>query len=232
MMVNVLTCAATSLSGLGVGLVINTLRARAKKKKRAALEMSGDTDAVSSSSSSTDAPPVKKHATSPPSTSSAPSSSSSSSQPQPRDKTPHVVDIVSQVESQVHPRGNTNRTSKQSTLFLKYGIQSYFDTLEKYLPSSKKKGFYTAYAEVRKHIHRILELIDHSETPARGSSARSFNYAGAIAVNATKVKLWTRTLRSMLKDMYSDHLHEELKDTLDYFVGYIDAEMYNRLKDR
>ena len=166
MIADILTCVGTSVVGLGVGLVINTIR---KKRKRKADEMPSSIE-------------------------------------KPKGKKIHV----------------------EENLLLTFGLQSYFNTLEKYIRKNDKEEHH-AFVSLQKYMRRILQLAKKSEDDA--AKSRFWNCTGAIAANATNVKLWIRTLNHIFEDRYNKHVPEELIDTLQYFLDYLSADQYNRLKE-
>ena len=167
MLTNILTCIGTGSLGVGVGLVINTIRAKSKRK------------AESISSKEKEIP--KKH------------------------------------------------VRKEENLMVSYGLQSYFDTIDKYI-NQKDKEEYHAYMSLHKHILRILELNDQSVKDSIKS--KYWNPSGAISANGTKVKLWIRTLNHIFTDHIGKNFPEELVDALQFLLDYVNAEQYNKLLDR
>jgi hypothetical protein len=112
---------------------------------------------------------------------------------------------------------------KSKNLIGAYGLQSYFATIEKYTASKEEIH---ANVSIRKHVRRILELIEQNESQAAHS--KYWNVGGAVSVNATKVKLWSRTLHHLLKDRLSK-LPDDLDEALKHIQAYVEAEQYNRL---
>jgi len=167
MLTNILTCVGTGTVGVGVGLVINTFRAKSRKRK--------------------------------------------------------VEEVADTPTGEQKPREKRN---KEENLLLRYGLQSYFDTLEKYIDQDKEQTH--AFVTLRKYMRRILELGEQSEKDA--TKSRYWNCLGAISANATKVKLWVKTLQHMFKEKYSN-IPEELDEVFNYFLEYISAEQYNRAKE-
>jgi ribosomal protein S30 len=174
MLANVLTCLGTGGLGVGVGLVLNTIRAkRAKGSKR------------------------------------------------------KIGDVESETpQTQAKLSKGTNPTPKN--LLLAYGFQSYFDTLNKYILERDKEEYH-AYVSLRKHVRRILELAEKSEEDA--TKSKFWNPGGAIAANATKVKLWVRTLNHMFEDRIGENFPEELVEALQFILDYINMEQYNKLME-
>jgi len=152
--------------GVGVGLVINTLRAKSRKRK--------------------------------------------------------IEDTSTQEE-----KPKEKRVHKKENLILQYGLQSYFDTLEKYIANNEKEQVH-AFVSLHKYMRRILELGEQSEKDA--TKSKFWNSAGAISANATKVKLWVKTLQHIFKEKHTK-IPEELAETLNYFLEYISVEQYNTLKE-
>jgi hypothetical protein len=122
------------------------------------------------------------------------------------------------------PREKRNR---EENLLLRYGLQSHFDTLKKYISQEDKEHVH-AFVNLQKYMRRILELGNQSEKDA--TKSRYWNPSGAISANATKVKLWVKTLQHIFTEKYTK-LPEELDETLNYFLEYISAEQYNTLKE-
>lgn len=164
MIANILTCVGTGSVGVGVGLVINTLRAKSRKRK---------------------------------------------------------------IEDTKEQKPVEKKKKVEQNLVLQYGLQSYFDTLEKYISKEDKEQVH-AFVTLHKYMRRILELSHKSETDA--AKSKFWNPCGAISANATKVKLWVKTLQNMFTEKYTK-LPEELGETLNYFLEYISAEQYNRAKE-
>ena len=109
-----------------------------------------------------------------------------------------------------------------------YGLESYLTTIDKYISHDSKDETH-ARNSLYRYVDRIMEL---SERHNQGSTKRRYwNPAGAIAANATKVKLWLRTIEHMLKARLGDNLPEELTEALHYLVEYVNAEQYNKLLD-
>ena len=181
MLSNILTCMGTGTIGVGVGLVINTIRNRTSKKRKSQ-------DITASSEPEAQEPPAK------------------------------------QVAKQ------TSRGNKPTPMMLRvmYGLESYMTTIDKY-SSQNSKDERHARDSLYKYVDRILELSErHNQVSTK---RRYWNPAGAIAANATKVKLWLRTIEHMLKARLGDNLPEELTEALHYLVEYVNAEQYNKLLD-
>ena len=172
MLTDILTCVGTSVVGLGVGLVINKVKAVSRKRKANQIENNQET---------------------------------------------------TQSEKTKEKRANV-----EETLLLKYGLQSYFDTLEKYIEHDNKEQVHS-FVTLHKYMRRILELTQKSEDDSIKS--KYWNPLGAISANATKVKLWVKTLQHIFEEKYNKHIPEELNDTMTYFLEYINAEQYNMLKE-
>lgn len=177
MIANVLTCIGTGTFGVGVGLVINTIRNR-KRKRQDAQEPNIDAN------------------------------------PQPNQS----------------PTPKTDPILKKKSLRVMYGIQSYFEGIEKFVTKESKEEIH-AFRSIQRYIDRILELNEMSNNNS-AKKRRYWNAAGAISANATKVKLWTKTINHLFKTRLGENLPDELVESLQYINEYVMAEQYNKLLDR
>ena len=189
MLANVLTCLGTGSLGVGVGLVLNTIRSKRSKRSKMSKRKIGEVGEVGDVDSAQETPQTK-----------------------------------------ITKNSKTTKTTPtvQKNLLLTYGFQSYFDTLDKYI-LEKDKEEYHAYVSLRKHVRRILELAEKSEDDA--GKSKYWNPGGAIAANATKVKLWIRTLNHMFEDRIGENFPEELVEALQFILDYINMEQYNKLME-
>ena len=177
MIANVLTCIGTGTFGVGVGLVINTIRNRKRKRK--------DTQEPNTDANS-----------------------------QPRQS----------------PLPDTDSVLTKKSLRVMYGIQSYFENIEKFVAKETKEEL-QAFHSIQRYIDRILELNELSNKNS-AKKRRYWNAAGAISANATKVKLWVKTITHLFKTRLGENLPEELVESLQYVNDYVMAEQYNKLLDR
>ena len=122
-----------------------------------------------------------------------------------------------------------NQSSKKTNLRVAYGLQSYFDGVEKFVHQNTKEETH-AFHSIKRYIDRILELNEMSNTTST-KKRRYWNPAGAISANATKVKLWLKTIDHLFKARLGENLPEELVESLQYINDYVMAEQYNRLLD-
>lgn len=123
----------------------------------------------------------------------------------------------------------TTQASKKTNLRVMYGIQSYFDGVEKFVQVNAKEEVH-AFNSIKRYIDRILELNEmNNNTSAK--KRRYWNPAGAISANATKVKLWLKTIDHLFKARLGENLPEELVESLQYMNDYVMAEQYNKLLD-
>lgn len=115
-------------------------------------------------------------------------------------------------------------------LRIMYGLQAHFDVLDKYVNSRQNEELH-AQKMLQRYIDRILELNEKANSQET-KKMRYWNPAGAISANATKVKLWIKTISHLLKSrLGADNLPEELNESLTYLQEYIAAEQYNKLLD-
>lgn len=122
--------------------------------------------------------------------------------------------------------------SKKTNLRVMYGLQSYFDGIEKFVQTQAKEETH-AFNSIKRYIDRILELNELNTAHSTHSTKkrRYWNPAGAISANATKVKLWVKTIDHLFKARLGDNLPEELVESLQYINEYVMAEQYNKLLD-
>lgn len=119
--------------------------------------------------------------------------------------------------------------SNKRKLRIAYGLQSYFDSIQKFISKETKEEIH-AFHSIGRYIDRILELNEMSSKHAE-KKRRYWNPAGAISANVTKVKLWLKTLDHLFKERLGNKLPEELIESLQYINEYTMAEQYNKLLD-
>lgn len=180
MLVDIITCACTGAVGVGAGVVINTLRARAARKRKQSFDEQKDqlTSAPNSSHKSTK---LSKH-----------------------------EPVVESEES----------------LLNAYGLLKHLNQITQYIDKTSKDNL-RANANLHRSLVRIVRLSRHKDTSS--THAKYWNPTGAIAINASKCKLWLRTLNLLFQARIGKELPENLLQSMQYLVDFVKAERYNRL---
>ena len=136
----------------------------------------------------------------------------------------------SKVDKSPHEDTSTKKVmNPKLKLRIMYGLQSHFDVLDKYIHSSENEELH-AQKMLLRYIDRILEINEKANSQET-KKMKYWNPAGAISANATKVKLWLKTITHLLKSRLGDNLPEELNESISYLQEYIAAEQYNKLLD-
>lgn len=173
MLANVLTCVGTGTLGVGVGLVINTIRARTKRNKRKRLESTK----------------------------------------------------LTQIPETKNPTKRNKNNQDEADVLEENGLRTHLRTLDSFLETPAQ---IKALSALETHLRRILTLV--AQKDVKEQESKYWNCAGAIATNVSKVKLWCRTLNSMI-DEHLDTVPEQWTEALQFVVDFVAAEQYNQIKD-
>lgn len=123
------------------------------------------------------------------------------------------------------PKKQSCKEKKKVDLLQVYGLRPHLNVIDQHIDKDSADELH-ASVSIHKHLRRILDAVDQVDAP----KTKFYNVTGRVVANTAKAKLWIRTLDILLKKRL-DKLPDQLFDSIQYILNYMDAEQYNRLLD-